>query len=38
MDKLVDLISDHKEELAVIGISTLAIQLYLRHHNQKSDT
>lgn len=29
MDKIIDVVKEHKEELAVLGISTLAAQLLL---------
>lgn len=35
MDKIADLVSEHKQELAIVGISTLAVHFFLRHQNKK---
>ena len=35
MDKIIDIVREYKEELAVFGISTLAAQLFLISRREK---
>jgi|688.fasta_scaffold363753_2 hypothetical protein len=35
MDKIADLIKDYKQEIAVVGVSALAVQILLKVFNNK---